>query len=184
MKVFKNVLKLSLLINLGFLVLMGTSASLHAADNRPVYEMRGIDTYLYSQDSDYYSDPIVLKRTSKTNFLHRVNFEINRFERYCARYEQRCVLYDNQGRCVRYEQYCSQYALRQWPVSKRIDLNFRNAPVLLDGETETYELAIQRMRPSDEGEDYLRTWLRPETTKVPVKAFRLDDLSYRIEIIK
>ncbi len=158
--------------------------NLHATERRPTYEMRGIDTDLYPQDADYYADPILLKRTSKTNVIHRVNFDINRFEKYCVRYEQRCVLYDNQGRCVRYEQYCSQYALRAWPVSKQIDLNFRNAPALSEGEFETYELTVQRMRPSDDGEDYVRTWLYPEVTKVPVKVLRSSDLGYRIEIIK
>jgi len=154
------------------------------AQSNPTYEMRGIDTYLYPQDVDYWSTPIKLVRTSETKFIHRLNFDVLTYERYCARYENRCVQYDQQGRCTRYEQVCVAYNYREYPVEKRIEIDFRNASVLTAEETEMYEINIDRQKPYDGGEDRVRTSLYADSTKAPVKILRMNDFSYRVDIKK
>lgn len=167
-----------------FALLLTTAVQANSLDSRPVYEMRGFTTDLWDMDTDYFSPPILLVRTASTPITHKVAFHVNRYARYCAYWENRCVRYDSQGRCVRWEQVCARWELRTQRVEKRINLNMRGARPLIQDEKEYFELTINRSQPHGEGEDMVRTWLREDTVIDPVSIQKLGEYSYRIETKK
>lgn len=167
-----------------FILLLTTAVQANVLDSRPIYEMRGFSTDLWEMDTDYFSPPIVLVRTASTPSTHRITFNVNRYVRYCAYWENRCVQYDSQGRCVRWQQVCGRWDLQAQRVPKRIELNMRKAGLLVQDEQETFELTIDRIRPGGEGEDMVRTWLKEEKVINPVRIHRTSDYSYIIELKK
>jgi len=96
-------------------------------------------------------------------------------------YQNYCVRYDNYGRCIAYERRCVREDYRVYPVERRIELNFRDMPDLAEGQTEQYEIQIDRQRPAGrEGEDWVRTWFRPLQTQVPATVRRWNDFRYSV----
>ncbi|HEX4926313.1 MAG TPA: hypothetical protein VFV50_19620, partial [Bdellovibrionales bacterium] len=140
-----------------------------SADPRASYEMRGAFTDLFDHDVDYYGFPIDLKRTSGTNGVHWVEFNVNSYRRYCVYYQEQCVKYNDKGQCVQYQKVCAQYDYYVSKVPKRIELDFRKAATLDKTQSELYELTIQRTKPFDEGEDRVNTWLNGKKTVSPVR---------------
>jgi hypothetical protein len=166
-------------IALIFAVLISTFAV--QADNRPIYEMNHMVTWLWDKDVEYYSMPIRLKRTADTTWLHRLTFNVNSYRKYCTQWENRCVAYDQKGNCTRWERVCVGWGHDITQVEKRIELNFRDAPALGANEVEEYEVTIQRMKPFDEGEDSVSTWFRDEKTMKPVRVRKNGTYNYFIE---
>jgi hypothetical protein len=154
--------------------------ALSANAANPVYTMNGFQTDIWNQDVDYFSQPITLVRNASTQFLHRVNFDVSRYEVYCAYYTSTCVQTDSQGRCTRYEQVCGRWEQREYPVQKTIELNFRKAAVLTGTQEETYELSVHRWKPSGDGEDDVMTSLREITTLQPVTVRKLNTYDYDV----
>lgn len=150
------------------------------ADSRPTYTMRNMSTSLSDYDVDYFSRPLVLVRTSATSKIHWVEFNVAYYEPFCVYWDNQCVQYDNQGRCMRWERVCRQWDYRAMPSGKRIQLNFRNAPVLAAGEEETYELWITRQKPFGQGEDRVSTNMRSEKTVKPVVVRKMNEFDYDI----
>ena len=150
-------------------------------DNRPTYEMRGMSTDLWDGDVDYYSPPIVLVRSSATAAVHRIEFNVNRYTRFCSYWENRCTQYDNQGCCVRWERVCGRWDFQAYPVAKQIDLNLRKAAALDKDDEETFELTIRKFKPFGEGEDQVMTDIRAEKVLKPVVIRRMGDFNYSIE---
>ena len=165
-----------------FLLSLTFSLLAVANDNRPNYEMRGMFTDIWDQDVDYYSPPILLTRTSKTAQLHRVQFDVNSYHRYCEYWENRCVEYDSHGRCIRWERVCARWGYQIEKVPKQVEINMRKASVLGQDEQELYELSIQKVKPMEEGEDRVFTFLKAVNVVKPVFVKRLGNYNYSIEV--
>ena len=158
------------------------AASGFSADNRPHYEMFGVTTDIWARDADYnFSPPIVLHRKKNTYDMHRIEFEAMRYSQECTYWEQVCVAYNPQGQCTRWENRCARYELRGYPITKQIELSFHEMPDLVDGQDETYELTITRRMPNGPGEDWITTWMKPESTTVPAIVQRMGDFNYRVK---
>ncbi|MCC6278692.1 MAG: hypothetical protein IT289_12320 [Oligoflexia bacterium] len=165
---------------LGLILAVGFATQVRAAG--PSYEMFGGVTTLWEQDIDYFSRPILLTRTNKTAIYHRLQFNVNRYETYCAQWENRCVAYNQQGQCVSYQRVCAYWDKRVYKVEKTINLDFRKAAVLSAGDKEVYELQVQRIQPGGDGEDFVRTWIVDKTVLKPVNIRRIGDYDYYIEL--
>lgn len=164
------------------LLLFVVSPNASSAESSARYQMRGATTYLSPVDTDYGVSRIELVRTASTRNLHWIEFTINSTERVCTRWEQRCVVYDNAGRCVRWEYVCVNWYDRTQPVDKRIQIDFRKASPLNESQRELFELEISRYRPWETGEDEVRTWLYDREVLQPVRVRRDGNWSYRVEV--
>lgn len=151
------------------------------ADPRPVYEMRGLFTDIWYGDVDYFSPPIVLVRSDKTASVHRIDYAVNRYTRYCSYWQDRCVAWDGHGRCIRWERVCVQWDYRVTKVPRRAEIDFRRTSPLSKDNTETYELQISLSKPYDQGDDQVMTWLKAESTIEPVRVRKLSEDRYVVE---